>query len=376
MADLLEFNPLRLHYAYFILTSFIGSIIFYTAPSPIHGLQYPDALFMCFSAMTGTGLGVQGTLFVLLILGHAFPIFATISLFRAWMLRSALKDNPDKEKKRQKEKKQMACVEEGTLSTDVIGKAKIANIVTEVQSDISSPCEPEGWNKYGIVVVTDRVHPNQAQDPIDCNEPAEAEYRVIEYKAILLTAVLTMIYFIGFLIIGIMSIGLWSKFIRPDIPREDETSPFWAGAFLATSALCNNGMSLIDTNMSPYQKEPFPLLACGVLILAGNTLFPCLLRLYIWILRKMLLNNPTWQSWRQIFDFALDQSQKISGYLYPAWHTWFLLSTVLFFNAIMWGGFEVAAIRDEEIASLSPNFRVLDGLFQALGISFRSFIDK
>lgn len=58
MADLLEFNPLRLHYAYFILTSFIGSIIFYTAPSPIHGLQYPDALFMCFSAMTGTGLGV------------------------------------------------------------------------------------------------------------------------------------------------------------------------------------------------------------------------------------------------------------------------------------------------------------------------------
>jgi hypothetical protein len=90
----------------------------------------------------------------------------------------------------------------------------------------------------------------------------------------------------------------------------------------------------------------------------------------------MLPNNPTWQSWRRTFDFALDQSQKISGYLYPAWHTWFLLGTVLFFNAIMWGGFEVAAIRDEEIASLSPNFRVLDGLFQALGISFRSFIDK
>jgi hypothetical protein len=98
----------------------------------------------------------QGTLFVLLILGHAFPIFATISLFRAWKLRSALKDNPDKEKK------QMAWVEEGTLPADVIGKAKIANIVREVQSDVSSPCEPEGWNKYGIVVVTDRIHPNQA----------------------------------------------------------------------------------------------------------------------------------------------------------------------------------------------------------------------
>lgn len=58
MADLLESSPLTLHYAYFILTSAIGSIIFYTASSHIHGLRYSDALFMCFSAMTGTGLSV------------------------------------------------------------------------------------------------------------------------------------------------------------------------------------------------------------------------------------------------------------------------------------------------------------------------------
>ncbi|KAJ5188464.1 hypothetical protein N7491_004789 [Penicillium cf. griseofulvum] len=405
MADLLEFNPLTLHYAYFISTSFIGSIIFYTAPSPIHDLQYPDALFMCFSAMTGTGLGVmdlsplstlqQGTLFVLLILGHAFPIFAAISLLRAWKIRSALKDTPDKEKERQTVsrmptlqigKKQMAYVEEGTLSANVIGKAKIANVVKEVQSDISSLCEPEGsWKKYGIVIVTDRKDLGDGKayipsmnswlknhfscrDSINSNGQAEAEYRALEYRAILLTALLTMLYFIGFLIIGIVSIGLWSEFVRPDIPREDETSPFWAGAFLATSALCNNGMSLIDTNMSPYQKESFPLLTCGVLILAGNTLSPCLLRLFIWILRKMLPNKSTWQLWRRTFDFALDQSQKISAYLYPTWHTWFLLGTVLVFNAIMWGAFEVAAIRNEEIASLTSKFRVLDGLFQALAV--------
>lgn len=58
MADLLAFSPLTLHYAYFILTPAIGSAIFYTASSHIHDLHYSDALFMCFSAMTGAGLSV------------------------------------------------------------------------------------------------------------------------------------------------------------------------------------------------------------------------------------------------------------------------------------------------------------------------------
>lgn len=58
MADLLGLSPLTLHYAYFVLIPAIGSIIFYTASTQIHDLHYVDALFMCFSAMTGTGLNV------------------------------------------------------------------------------------------------------------------------------------------------------------------------------------------------------------------------------------------------------------------------------------------------------------------------------
>lgn len=237
----------------------------------------------------------QGTLFSLLILGHAFPIFATISLFRVWKFRSALKDHSSKEKKQtvpeiptlQAEEKQMACDKGGALSVKVIDKA----IVREVQSDVLSPSEPAGsYNGYGFIVVTDPRHPNQNRkvtsiiadkkdvgnrkahnsslsfwlkgmvqraanhlsyrDSINCEEPGE-----VEYRALFLTAVLIIFYYIGFLILGVVGIGLWSKLVRPDIPREDEASPFWAGAFLATSALCNNGMSLIDTNMGPYQKE-------------------------------------------------------------------------------------------------------------------------
>lgn len=234
----------------------------------------------------------QGTLFVLLIIGHAFPIFGIITLLRARKLRSALKDNANKHKGKRTEsllptlqihEKQMACGK-------FIGKAKATNTAIEFQAEILSPCEPgRSWNDDGFIVITDLRHPGQATsitviddtndvgnrktcisslssqfkgmiqraaDHLSCRGSANCnELGGVEYMALSLIALLVVLYSIGCLILGIVSIGLWSKFVRPDIPREDETSPFWAGAFLATSAFCNNGMSLIDTNMGPYQKE-------------------------------------------------------------------------------------------------------------------------
>lgn len=90
------------------------------------------------------------------------------------------------------------------------------------------------------------------------------------------------------------------------------------------------------------------------------------MRLFIWVLGMMLPNKPSWFSWHQTFNFTLAQSQKVCAYLYPTWHTWFILGTVLALNAIMWGAFEVSAIHNEEIRTLPIHFRILDGLFQAL----------
>lgn len=58
MASLLKSRLLHLHVAYFFLMSMIGSVILYTKSTQINDLHYVDALFMSFSAMTGTGLSV------------------------------------------------------------------------------------------------------------------------------------------------------------------------------------------------------------------------------------------------------------------------------------------------------------------------------
>ncbi|KAJ5144840.1 hypothetical protein N7448_002232 [Penicillium atrosanguineum] len=425
MADLLGLSPLTLHYAYFIIAPAIGSLIFYTASTQIHELHYVDALFMCFSAMTGTGLNVmdlstinsvqQGTLFTLLIIGHAIPIFGVVSLIRLWSLRYTLTVNLNKDKAEsitpcapilESHEKPILDYKQDTLLAKIESKVTITTAVREVPADVSNPDELKGsWNDYGFIVYTDPRHPDRSQrassitifgeekensnervqtpcmatniksiiqraaDRITCQNTVNYdEPGGVEYLALSLISVVVLLYFICFLLLGIIVLGFWSKFVRPDIPLEDDANPFWAGAFLATSALCNNGMSLIDTNMGPYQKEAFPLLACGILILAGNTLFPCLLRLSIWATRAMMPDKPNWQLWRRTFDFTLAKSQNVCAYLYPAWHTWFLLGTVITLNAMMWGAFEVSAIHNEEIGSLPPKFRVLDGLFQALAV--------
>lgn len=236
----------------------------------------------------------QGILFALLILGHAFPIFAFISILRTISFRTALNDAPSEDRGDQTMSQipksqldeQIGYYKEDTLPTKLIDKAKVRMVVREVQADIGL------WNGPELCAATDPRHRDETQrgsstgvnnkkkdigdwkahiqdpiswfkgvidrstnglscrDSIRCNAPGG-----IKYMALCLITGLVILYFIGFLILGIVSIGLWSKFVRPDIPLEDKASPFWAGAFLATSALCNNGMSLIDTNMGPYQKE-------------------------------------------------------------------------------------------------------------------------
>jgi hypothetical protein len=44
-----------------------------------------------------------------------------------------------------------------------------------------------------------------------------------------------------------------------------------------------------------------------------------------------------------------------------------LLGTIIVLNGIDWAGFEILAIGNKEIEQLPTGYRVLDGLFQALG---------
>ncbi|KAJ5614766.1 hypothetical protein N7528_008420 [Penicillium herquei] len=195
----------------------------------------------------------------------------------------------------------------------------------------------------------------------------------VEYKAVSFLSVVVALYLILFLLLGAIGVGTWLQVNHPEVATENGLSPFWTGSFFAVSAFVNSGMALLDKNMTALQLNAYPLLTMAMLILAGNTLYPCFLRFIIWVMRIMLPDRPGWSSWRATLDFILDHPRRVYTNLFPARHTWYLLGTIVVLNAIDWAGFEILSIGNKEIEDLPDKYRVLDGLFQAVAVRSGGF---
>ncbi|KAL1963902.1 hypothetical protein VTN77DRAFT_7708 [Rasamsonia byssochlamydoides] len=203
--------------------------------------------------------------------------------------------------------------------------------------------------------------------------PAEREkLGGVEYKAISFLSIIVPLYFALFNILGVVGLGSWLAVNRPGVARDNGLAPFWTGAFFAVSAFANNGMSLLDENVTALQTSAYMLLTMGLLILAGNTLYPCFLRFIIWTMRCLLPDSPSWHEWKTVLDFILDHPRRVYTHLFPARHTWYLLGTIIILNGVDWLGFELLSIGNQVIESLGP-YRVLDGLFQALAVRSGGF---
>ncbi|KAJ5998079.1 hypothetical protein N7499_005541 [Penicillium canescens] len=195
----------------------------------------------------------------------------------------------------------------------------------------------------------------------------------VEYKAVSFLSVVVFLYFVLFILFGMIGMGGWLEANHSDVTRSNGLSPFWTGAFFAVSAFVNSGMSLLDANMTALQLNAYPLLTMGMLILAGNTLYPCFLRFIIWTMRMMLPDQPQWQSWRITLDFILKHPRRVYTNLFPARHTWYLLGTIIILNGIDWAAFELLSIGNKDIEILPTEYRILDGLFQALAVRAGGF---
>lgn len=239
----------------------------------------------------------QATLFILFILGHAIPILGVLSFTRAWALGSDLKNKQNNGKKSEEGRIPTLDLPEKSISEkheDTSEKGKTSPEVTiavlEEPTDISSPVEPDRpYKASNCIVVTDLTQPDPVQSfvpidengsvlntkrrisrmlvrftgmiqrtkehlklepPIDCTDTEG-----VEYRARLFLAALIILYVLAFLSFGSLALGLWLQIYSPEVSLTDGISPFWTGAFLTTSAFTNNGMSLIDTNMIPFQRE-------------------------------------------------------------------------------------------------------------------------
>lgn len=198
---------------------------------------------------------------------------------------------------------------------------------------------------------------------VDLTEEQRDELGGIEYRALKTLAIVLTSYYLFFHILGMVCLVGWIMTTHwgQVVEQIGQGRPWW-GIFTAGSAFNDVGFTLTPDSMTSFQTAVFPLLLMTFLIIIGNTGFPCMLRLIIWVLSKIVPRESA--VWEEL-KFLLDHPRRCFTLLFPRNATWWLFAILVALNGIDLIFFIILDLNDPTVTSLSPGIRVLDGLFQA-----------
>ncbi|KAK9454470.1 cation transport protein-domain-containing protein [Dipodascopsis uninucleata] len=200
---------------------------------------------------------------------------------------------------------------------------------------------------------------------VGLTEDQREELGGVEYRALRTLAAILIFYFFGFLILALIMIIPWilrsKTYIR--VPEKYDLKPAWWGTFAAVSSYTNLGLSLVPTSMMEFQFATFPLLAMPFFIIIGNTGFPCMLRLSIWIIHKFY---PSGSAMKESLSFLLDHPRRCFTLLFPSKPTWWLFFVLVALNATDTILFIILDIDNTMFDGWSGAHKILNGFFQAV----------
>ncbi|KAE8154193.1 cation transport protein-domain-containing protein [Aspergillus avenaceus] len=198
---------------------------------------------------------------------------------------------------------------------------------------------------------------------VDLTEEQRDELGGIEYRALKTLAVVLISYYVFFHLLGVICLVPWIMTTHwgSAVTKIGQGRPWWA-IFMAASSFNDVGFSITPDSMMSFQSAIFPLLLLTFLIIIGNTGFPCMLRLIIWVLSKLARKeSPLWEE----LKFLLDHPRRCFTLLFPRNATWWLFAILVALNGIDLIFFIVLDLNDSTVTSLSTGIKILDGLFQA-----------
>ena len=147
-------------------------------------------------------------------------------------------------------------------------------------------------------------------------------------------------------------------------PAVSRLTIFNRGIFTSATMFNDLGFTLTPDSMISFQFAVLPLLLGSFLIVIGNTGFPCMLRLILWTVSKIVPEDSgIWEELR----FLLDHPRRCFTLLFPSQATWWLFWILVLLNGIDLIFFIILDLNDPAVTSINPNgYRVLNGLFQAV----------
>ncbi|KAF4783514.1 trk family potassium uptake protein [Colletotrichum scovillei] len=188
----------------------------------------------------------------------------------------------------------------------------------------------------------------------------------IEYRSLRTLAVILLCYFWGFSLFAITCFLPWiytsSNAKYAAIVENSGVSKAWWGIFTANSAFNDLGLTLTPDSMNSFNDASFILLIMSFLIIIGNTGFPIMLRVVIWILSKIVPKRTgLWEELR----FLLDHPRRCFTLLFPAGATWWLFIILIGLNVLDLLFFVLLDLNDNAVSHLPVHVRIVDGIFQA-----------
>ena len=103
------------------------------------------------------------------------------------------------------------------------------------------------------------------------------------------------------------------------------------GIFTPATFFNDLGFTLTPDSMISFQLAVLPLLLGSVLIVIGNTGFPCALRFIMWLMSKLV---PTTSGIWEELKFLLDHPRRCFTLLFPGDATWWLFWILVVLNGI------------------------------------------
>ncbi|KAJ6136877.1 hypothetical protein N7497_012129 [Penicillium chrysogenum] len=187
----------------------------------------------------------------------------------------------------------------------------------------------------------------------------------IEYRSLKLLLKIVVGYFFGLHLFGAICLVGWILHADPkyrDYLAECGQGNVWWGFYSAQTMIDNLGFTLTPDSMISFQDATFPMILMSFLAFAGNTCYPCLLRLIIWIFYKFC---PAKSSLKDPLRFLLDHPRRCYTLLFPSGPTWILFGILFLMNSIDVILIIVLDLNNPAVNNLAPGARVLAAIFQA-----------
>ncbi|TAQ87249.1 hypothetical protein B7494_g4412 [Chlorociboria aeruginascens] len=207
---------------------------------------------------------------------------------------------------------------------------------------------------------------------VGLSEAQREELGGIEYRSLKSLATILIVYFVGFSVFGVVCLTPWiyKSATYGKVVTDAGQGRAWWGIFTANSAFNDLGYTLTPDSMISFGSAIWPLLVMTFLIIIGNTGFPIMLRIIIWVtVNYVPKGSGIWEE----LKFLLDHPRRCFTLLFPAQATWWLFWILVALNVVDLVFFIILDLGNTVVTQLPVNIRVLDGWFQAVSTRTAGF---